>query len=515
MSWTPTSSVMLFVLLLVSPFGIADDQGGDSPKGVQKVLENVVEDAEISTESTGSARAGTNRGSRDDVVRNAAKDVASLSAVGGGFLGVRMSEREPFVYLVERVLPGSAASDAGIRAGDVILKLDAKEHSSLGGLVSTIRKGRPGDSLLFEIRRGREVLKTTAILGDLPGKIDKEQRASIEKPNASMDRFERSSEVGSGFLGVRTEPLDPVLTLHLRLGEGVGMLVTEVLEGSPADQSQIQKNDILLEVAGEPVRDCHFLRKHHEGETLPLVLIRRGERVQLSVELSSRPSVLAGIPQVVVPDDGSLKWLRRLQLPSIRGKLYFERDGREEVFEIPEIDLGKSGKDFDRAIEKQLTELKGLPESIRSRVEGMLKTLDQEKTQLFDRLETDDCLLNRMQIEKDFCRKFEEQIKRFDLDWECPFDFQRSSFLMRSKDGDHTITVTCENGTEVITVKGRDGTVIADDITRDKLDVLSENTRKKVREVLKNIDSSKKRKSDQAPFQPKSGARKEKPAIKI
>jgi PDZ domain-containing secreted protein len=74
--------------------------------------------------------------------------------------------------LIEDVMEGSAAEDAGLKAGDWILEVDGETFDSTDSFINLIQDHQPGDSiilLLFHPKTG-ETLEVEVILGEHPDK---------------------------------------------------------------------------------------------------------------------------------------------------------------------------------------------------------------------------------------------------------------------------------------------------------------------------------------------------------
>jgi len=68
--------------------------------------------------------------------------------------------------LVEKVVPGSAASEAGVRKGDIITALGDARIASYGDLLGALRDHKPGDTVTLTIFRNGEKNKLEATLGE-------------------------------------------------------------------------------------------------------------------------------------------------------------------------------------------------------------------------------------------------------------------------------------------------------------------------------------------------------------
>ena len=82
------------------------------------------------------------------------------------FLGVQVSPvaGDPPGALVRDVVRGSAAEEAGLLEGDLIVRADDRLIISSDALRARVLKRRPGDSLVLEIVRDGEVLEIVAVL---------------------------------------------------------------------------------------------------------------------------------------------------------------------------------------------------------------------------------------------------------------------------------------------------------------------------------------------------------------
>ena len=121
-----------------------------------------------------------------------------------GFLGIQAGEGEGGVLIV-RIVNGSPAEEAGLRADDVITHVDGEALQDPFAFGSKIRTYRAGDKVEFTYRRGEEEEKIGVKLASRP----EEQ---------SSDRFRRMNEMSgplsdrlSGFpLALQHDiPLDP------------------------------------------------------------------------------------------------------------------------------------------------------------------------------------------------------------------------------------------------------------------------------------------------------------------
>jgi S1-C subfamily serine protease len=125
----------------------------------------------------------------------------------------------------------------------------------------------------------------------------------------SLDQLKGDGKVEYAFLGVTSESLYPQLAEHLGLDTKAGALITDVVNGSPADDAglngstgqdtfQLQQvktgGDVVIAVDGKQVLENNDLSElvaaHKAGDTVTLDILRDGHRTSVDVTLGARPA---------------------------------------------------------------------------------------------------------------------------------------------------------------------------------------------------------------------------------
>jgi serine protease Do len=167
--------------------------------------------------------------------------------------------KTPNGALVAKVVPDSAAAQAGVKVGDVILKFNGAPIIDAGQLSQRIGVTTPGDKATLEIWRDGKTLSLTATIGNA----------------AKLAAADESSEDSApAKLGLALRPLNP----QERQQAGIaGGLVVEDAQGRAAEAG-IQAGDVVLSVDGTPVQSVAQLRKMvQEHDKQIALLIQRGD----------------------------------------------------------------------------------------------------------------------------------------------------------------------------------------------------------------------------------------------
>lgn len=100
--------------------------------------------------------------------RNAAPS-GTAGAAGVAFLGIVAEARGVADGLrISGVVPGTAAAAAGLREGDVIVRLGARAVERFEDLIGVLRERKPGDTVRLVYLRSGEPHTTSATLGARP-----------------------------------------------------------------------------------------------------------------------------------------------------------------------------------------------------------------------------------------------------------------------------------------------------------------------------------------------------------
>ena len=92
------------------------------------------------------------------------------SAQAKGFLGIQFRlNPDGKGMLIMEVLPDSAAAKAGIKAKDVVLKVDGTEPTSLQEFRAIFELKQPGDEVTLDILHDGKEKKVKVILGKMGG----------------------------------------------------------------------------------------------------------------------------------------------------------------------------------------------------------------------------------------------------------------------------------------------------------------------------------------------------------
>ncbi len=113
----------------------------------------------------------------------------------------------------------------------------------------------------------------------------------INKALAAATQLIKEGKVERGWLGVIIQNLTPALSEHFRVKKGV--LVSDVVDESPAQKAGIMRGDIIVRYQGEEVKNSAQLRdmvtSTSPGEEVNLLIIRDGKEKPVRVKIGKRP----------------------------------------------------------------------------------------------------------------------------------------------------------------------------------------------------------------------------------
>jgi len=303
-----------------------------------------------------------------------------------GWLGVHLRRLTPDLreamdiptetgVLVADVVEDSPAEKADFEVGDIILKYDGQTVSSPRGLSKLVRETAPGKKVTVEISRDGEQMTLTAEIGAREG-IEKlykikisgdegEERLLFHCPGG-MEWFglphRFSTWLGSDiWLGVHTVDLTDQLAKYFDIKDGRGVLISEVVEDSPAEKAKLQAGDVIVKADGERIEDTPDLREaideHEEGQEMEVVVVRKGKEKTVKLTLEKSPHRI------------ETKFVKKLKrLPRKLKEMKFMGPHHD----VPEIDLEveKILEDYDMEdLESRLEELEEELERIKDKLE--------------------------------------------------------------------------------------------------------------------------------------------------
>ena len=108
-----------------------------------------------------------------------------------------------------------------------------------------------------------------------------------------MEQIIQSGSVTRGWIGVAVQELTPELAESFKLGNVQGVLISEVVRGSPADRAGVRAGDILTTVDNKPLTDSNIMLETisglSPGKIAVLKLLRNQGEVVVQVKVGKRP----------------------------------------------------------------------------------------------------------------------------------------------------------------------------------------------------------------------------------
>ncbi|HVN19998.1 MAG TPA: Do family serine endopeptidase [Dongiaceae bacterium] len=165
-----------------------------------------------------------------DAVENPA-----IARVYGGGSGVPISS----------VVAGSPADQAGLKVGDTITSVDGKKVTKGSELVSDIAARKPGSKVSLGFIRNGKPQETTVTVAD---------RAKLFASRLGEDQGNEDENTPKpSKFGVTVRKVTPEMADRLDIPAGKGVIVQDVKPGSFAEDVNLARGDIILEINKQPV----------------------------------------------------------------------------------------------------------------------------------------------------------------------------------------------------------------------------------------------------------------------
>lgn len=180
--------------------------------------------------------------------------------------------------LVGSVMAGQPADQAGVKPGDIIIKVNNNEVVDTASLLRHIAAIQPGSKAEITVLRAGKIQTLTVTLSE---RGSKQASAENSKPAA--------------VLGLSVRSLTDEEARSAEVEPGSGLLVVEVEPGKASAEAGLQKNDILLTANLQPLKKIDDFAKivKEQGKERGAIMVqvkRRGATFFRTIVLEADPA---------------------------------------------------------------------------------------------------------------------------------------------------------------------------------------------------------------------------------
>ena len=216
-------------------------------------------------------------------------DLINLGKVRRSWLGVYIQEVTPEIakqfnlteakgVLVGDVVKNSPAEEVGIKTGDIIKKVNNEEVNSPEELQDKIGNIEIGKKTNIEIVRNGETISFVVKIGEMP---------TVEEEGSESPK----EKVFSVQTGLKVESVTTEIAKELGLPWVKGLVITEVIPGSSADDMGLQPGDLVLEANRTEVSSIgeweKVINKLEPGDTLLLLVFRNQHTYYVPIKVEN------------------------------------------------------------------------------------------------------------------------------------------------------------------------------------------------------------------------------------
>ena len=191
-----------------------------------------------------------------NLVKKVLEDIRQYGSPKRGWLGVSIRSVDNQIadeaglaevtgVVLDKVNEGSAAANAGMDEGDIILSIDGQKITSMPDFMGKIGQHHPGDILTFTYVRDHKNKETKVKLSD-SRTTDNQDLASTKPADEILDN-----------IGLQVRNLDEKEKIKFPLG---GIMVDEIKKDSKIEKANMEKHFIITRVNGISVASVTGLK---------------------------------------------------------------------------------------------------------------------------------------------------------------------------------------------------------------------------------------------------------------
>ncbi len=186
--------------------------------------------------------------------------------------------------VVTGVVADGRAAKVGLKANDILLTLGGTSLTQPIDFLNVLKAQTTGI-------RGNESIELAYLRGGKPAsvKIKAEVRVALAAATAA-------EETPDYYIGTPSNPLDETFRAHLDVPAGTGLVVGEIVKGTPAAKAGVKLGDIVLTFAGAAVPDVEALRSMIQAtgpHPAKLDVLRAGKPLTLTITPEARKAEIS------------------------------------------------------------------------------------------------------------------------------------------------------------------------------------------------------------------------------
>ncbi|MCO5131169.1 MAG: DegQ family serine endoprotease [Xanthobacteraceae bacterium] len=175
----------------------------------------------------------------------------------------------PTGALVVKVVPGSPAARAGLKASDLIVAVDGQTIDDPNGFGYRFATRPLGGTAQIEVRRGGKLMKLAVPLEVAP----------------DTNRNEVVITARSPFQGAKVANISPAVADELHIDSEDGVVITELADDGTAAGVGFQKGDVILSVNGTKIDDTKTLQRvaGERSRLWRITVVRNGQQIHVTL----------------------------------------------------------------------------------------------------------------------------------------------------------------------------------------------------------------------------------------